>query len=195
VNLHAVLHSSGQRKYLTPAERKEFLPASEPALHFVRTFCGTPTHTGCRISEVLALSTDRVDIEGGLLIVESLKKKRRKGVLPRDPSPACLPRNTLMRFTIFAPSACGMGVYLWPWSRPTAWRRFCGVVEAAGKWLGHANRATTAIYTDATGSEENQRANKDVGLMPRGMSEPRRAMRAAPPERDSDHECHSRHLP
>ncbi len=79
---------------------------------------------------------------------------------------------------------------LWPWSRTTAWRRVSEVMEAAGlggihatpkglrhgfgikavtsevplnmtqKWLGHSRIATTAIYTNATGPEEKQIAER-----------------------------------
>jgi integrase len=184
--------SNGQRKYLTPAERQDFLIASESALHCVRTFCGTLAHTGCRISEALALTADRVDIEGGLLIVESLKK-RRKGVyraIPVPPSFLEILDEIHDLRAVRRSEDCGRGVYLWPWSRPTGWRRVCGVMEAAGisglhatpkglrhgfgikavvsnvplnmaqKWLGHANLATTAIYADATGPEEKQLAER-----------------------------------
>ena len=45
--------TNGHRKYLTPAERQDFIRASEAALDQIRTFCGTLVHTGCRISEAL----------------------------------------------------------------------------------------------------------------------------------------------
>ena len=51
----------GQRKYVTPAERKGFLLAAAAAPEDVRTFCGTLVYTGCRISEALALTAARVD--------------------------------------------------------------------------------------------------------------------------------------
>src|ERR1700690_1017386 len=70
---------SGKRKYLTPAEREGFLRAAESAPQSVRTFCATLAHTGCRISEALALTAARVDVGGGVVVFESLKK-RRKGI-------------------------------------------------------------------------------------------------------------------
>src|SRR5277367_6442367 len=77
---------NGRRKYLTPAERQDFIRASDDALKHIRTFCGTLAHTGCRISEALALTADRVDIDDGVLVIESLKK-RRKGVYRAIPVP------------------------------------------------------------------------------------------------------------
>ncbi|MGH7972258.1 MAG: hypothetical protein ACREIC_26400 [Limisphaerales bacterium] len=53
---------AGQRKYLTPAERRQFLRAAENAPLTVRTFCATLAHTGCRLSEALALTAARVDV-------------------------------------------------------------------------------------------------------------------------------------
>ena len=49
-----------ERKYLMPGERDAFLQAADDALREVRTFCGTLAYTGCRISEALALTADRV---------------------------------------------------------------------------------------------------------------------------------------
>src|SRR6202167_1542445 len=77
---------AGQRKYLTPAERREFLGAAENAPRAVRTFCATLAHTGCRISEALALTAARVDVGGGVLVFERLKKRRR-GIYRAAPVP------------------------------------------------------------------------------------------------------------
>jgi integrase len=57
----------GQRKYLTPTERAEFLKAAKVAPESVRTFCATLAYTGCRISEALALTAARVDLSDGVL--------------------------------------------------------------------------------------------------------------------------------
>jgi integrase len=55
----------GHRKYLTPAERDAFLKAADDAeVREVRTFCATLAYTGCRISEALALTADRIDLKG-----------------------------------------------------------------------------------------------------------------------------------
>jgi integrase len=77
---------NGHRKYVTPAEGHEFLKAAEAAQRQVRTFCGTLAYTGCRISEALALTGDRVDLIDGVVVIESLKK-RRKGIYRAAPVP------------------------------------------------------------------------------------------------------------
>jgi integrase/recombinase XerD len=183
---------NGQRKYLTPAERQEFLRAAAAMPGAVHTFCCTLAHAGCRISEALALTADRVDIKDGVLVFESLKK-RRKGIFRAVPVPPDL-LDRLYRVhdlgTLHQRPDRGGGVRLWGWSRSTAWRRVGEVMQAAGiaglhatpkglrhgfgikavtsdvplnmaqKWLGHARLSTTAIYTNATGPEEKQIAER-----------------------------------
>jgi integrase len=182
----------GQRKYLTPVERTEFLQAAKDAPEVVRTFCWTLAYTGCRISEALALTAARVDLGDGVLVIESLKK-RRKGVYRAVPVPPpfldALDLAHDLRTARRQPDG-GAGVRLWQWSRATAWRRVCDVMEAAGitglhatpkgfrhgfgikavasnvplnmaqRWLGHAQLSTTSIYLDAVGAEEKQIAER-----------------------------------
>src|SRR4051794_23271755 len=81
--LHTV---DGARKYLTTGERDAFLRAAEQADRQVRTLCMTLAFAGCRLSEALALTVDRVDLVAGLLVLESLKK-RRSGIYRAVPVP------------------------------------------------------------------------------------------------------------
>lgn len=77
----------GHRQYLTPGEREAFLKAAADAEdRFVRTFCGMLAYTGCRVSEALELTADRVDLKDGVIVFESLKKRRR-GVYRPIPAP------------------------------------------------------------------------------------------------------------
>jgi len=177
--------ASGQRKYLTPLQRQSLLDAAEKASPKVFTFCGTLVHSGCRISEALALTGNRVDVPAGVVIVESLKK-RRKGVFRPVPVPPSLlsTLDAVHDLTELAEER------LWKWSRTTAWRRVKEVMVVAGihglyatpkgvrhgfgvkavlenvplnmtqKWMGHARIETTAIYADAVGPEEQQIARR-----------------------------------
>lgn len=177
--------ASGQRKYLTPLQRQCLLDAAEKAPPQVFTFCGTLVHSGCRISEALALTGNRIDVSAGVVIVESLKK-RRKGVFRSVPVPPCL-LATLDAVHDLSQLAEGR---LWKWSRTTAWRRVKEVMDAAcihglyatpkgvrhsfgvkavvenvplnmaQKWMGHARIETTAIYADAVGPEEQRIAER-----------------------------------
>jgi integrase/recombinase XerD len=176
---------SGRRKYLTPMERQEFLNAAEDAAPAVRTFCETLAHSGCRISEGLALTRERCDIRAGVLVFESLKK-RRKGIYRAVPVPPDFLEHLK---DVHRLSALGEG-RLWPWSRSTGYRRIKEIMCAAEikgvhatpkglrhgfgikavtsevplgvtqKWLGHADIATTAIYTNCVGPEERRIAER-----------------------------------
>ena len=79
----------GHRLYLTSSERAAFRSAAEAALREVRTYCWTLLYTGCRPSEALALTADRVDVQAAVLTFES-KKKRRPGLYRAVPVPAAL---------------------------------------------------------------------------------------------------------
>lgn len=182
----------GHRKYLTPSERQDFLRAALCMPPRVHTFCATLAYAGCRISEALALTADRVDVREGVLVFESLKK-RRKGVYRAVPVPPDFLDILSVAHdfgTLHRQPERGRLVRLWPWSRSTAWRRVFEVMELAGvaglhaspkglrhgfgikavtsevplnmtqKWLGHARLATTSIYTDAIGPEEQRIAER-----------------------------------
>ena len=66
----------GERKYLNADERKRFL-AALPVLENEadRLFCELIYWTGCRISEALAITPFNVDIDEGVIIIRSLKKR------------------------------------------------------------------------------------------------------------------------
>ena len=125
---------AGQRKYLTAEERTAFLKAAKSADRAARTFCMTLAYTGCRISEALVLTADRVDLSGNVIVFESLKKRRR-GLFRAVPVPAVvLDALDLVHGLREAQRARddGKSVRLWPWGRATAWRRVSEVMQRAG---------------------------------------------------------------
>jgi integrase/recombinase XerD len=129
----ALLTVDGARKYLTTGERDAFLRAAEQADRQVRTLCMTLAFAGCRLSEALALTVDRVDLVAGLLVLESLKK-RRSGIYRAVPVPPALLEALDLVHGI---------------------RELQGLpLNSVQKWLGHAQLTTTAIYADAVGEEE-----------------------------------------
>jgi len=89
------LHTAdGTRKYLTAGERDAFLRESDLADRPVRTLCMTLAYTGCRLSEALALTADRVDLAAGVLVFESLKAPHRDfSQRACTPCPARYPRH------------------------------------------------------------------------------------------------------
>ena len=177
---------AGRRKYLTGSEREAFLraAANDPRPD-VRTFCETLVHTGCRLSEALQLTAERVDANAGVLVFECLKK-RRKGIYRSVPVP-----QGLLDGLAAAHDLGALGDRrLWNWSRTTGWRRVLEVMAAAGiegphatpkglrhglaiagiasgvplnliqRWLGHSRLEITSIYADAVGPEERQIAER-----------------------------------
>lgn len=176
--------SSGHRKYLTLAEGRRYLEASRLLPVREAVFCRTLLWTGCRISEALELEGQRLDFEGGRLIIRSLKRHHRGQASEHAPArfrivPVPQP---LMDELLFL--AQGQGGLLWPWSRQAGWRLVKWVMDEAGicgvhacpkglrhhfglmavaagvppslimKWMGHAKLETTMIYLDVMDGEE-----------------------------------------
>lgn len=173
---------NGQRKYLTAYERSRFLAAAQNCPNKkLATLCLTLVHTGCRVSEALALTAGAVEPLAGFVAIRSLKK--RGGVLIRE-----IPIPTHLVEMLSATHGVGVfhpGRRLWSWSRSRAWRLIKALMRDAGitdgpqqspkglrhgfgvhairsgiplnlvqRWLGHASMATTSIYLQVMGDEE-----------------------------------------
>ncbi|MCY4501802.1 MAG: site-specific integrase [Alphaproteobacteria bacterium] len=170
------------RKYLTADERQRFLAAvahvKKPA---DQTFVLTIAHTGARVSEVLALRAIDVDLAAGAVRIRTLK--RRIEHWREVPIPPELARDLEMVHYLREASPRRVKEPLWPLSRATAHRKVVAVmrmarIEGLQAWpkglrhgfgiaavaagvplptiaavLGHADIATTAIYTTAVGVE------------------------------------------
>lgn len=150
----------------------------------VLAFCWLLCETGCRISEALSLTPARIDAAAGVIVIESLKKKQ-SGIFRAIPVSSALLRH-LRRLTAAIPK----DQRIWPWCRMTGYRRVKEAMQRAGvtgpqaspkglrhgfavaaigsgvplnlvqRWLGHADMATTAIYTYAVGDEERKLAQR-----------------------------------
>lgn len=172
----------GNRKYLTARERLAFVYAASKEATPISTFCLTMAFTGARISEVLALTTNRIDVADEAIIFETLKQ-RRKNVFRAIPIPRRL-------VPLLASYSVGKSGPLWPWGRTTGWKITKAVMHKAGiaeslckpkalrhafaveagqkgiplnivqRWLGHARIETTAIYASAVGDEERNLARR-----------------------------------
>lgn len=181
--------SQGQRKYLNAAERKAFLTAAVLQPRETRTFCLVLYYTGCRISEALALTPERVDFLEATLTFECLKR-RQTGVFRSVPVPNQLIDTLDLVHGLRELPPHQKNQPLWPWSRMTAYRKIKAVMKAAQldgikatpkglrhafgiaanqkqiqlnmvqKWLGHADIKTTAIYSEAIGQEERNLAKR-----------------------------------
>src|SRR4051795_13011103 len=132
--MNTLYDQDGQRKYLTPAERDAFLMAAdESEVREVRTFCATLAYTGCRISEALALTVDRIDLKDGAIVIESAKKRQRGVYRPVPVPPAFLDMLNMVHNVRAAQKHRdrGKSVRLWEWSRTKGWYVVCEVMKAA----------------------------------------------------------------
>jgi integrase len=174
----------GNRKYLNGSERRAFLRVAknEPdALR--RAFCLTLFHAGCRISEALNVTGERLDPANKAVVFETLKQRKR-GHFRAVPVPDSLVE-LFRQVTPAEPSS-----RVWNFSRPTAYRLVKDCMAKAGviggmaspkglrhgfavaclaqkiplttvkKWLGHARLETTAIYLEVSGDEERELAKR-----------------------------------
>ncbi len=170
---------NGRRKYINAEERRRILEVLSGIPSDERAFCLTLMLLGLRISEALALRPEDVQFEEGIVAVRCLKK-RGTVVVREVPAPPEL----LSALKGLAEGHEDPQERFWLWSRVSAWRVVKTVLRAAGvrgdhampkgfrhgfgvhavrsgvpldliqRWLGHADIATTAIYTHVMGSEE-----------------------------------------
>lgn len=183
-NTACLYDHAGRRKYLTGAERGRFLNAAaasnDPRNH---TLCLVIAHTGCRISEALRITRAHIQREGAVVSIVSLKKRGRFVVreipvpvevirildlvhdlasLDADEPLWRMGRTTAWRHikTVMAAAEVRSGTA----ATPKGLRHAFGVLgvqkgvplNLIQRWLGHADIATTAIYTNALGSEERE---------------------------------------
>lgn len=176
--------SSGSRKYLNAHERGRALAAALQLAPDQALFALTLAWTGARVSEVLALTVSSFQIECGTVAIRTLKRRRHHVREVPIPPKLILALNRHFHLTALQRDPRHADHRLWPWSRTTAWRLIkrimaaCNIVGGqacprglrhafgvgslqAGvplnlvqRWLGHARISTTAIYADASGSEE-----------------------------------------
>jgi integrase len=176
--------ATGNRKYLTQAERARFIATAKACIRVeLRTLCLTLAYTGCRISEALALTAGTIESGAGFIAFRSLKK-RGATVIREVPVPGDL----LNALESVHQLSCGRSAErLWSLSRSRAWqlvklvmvdakiepgihatpkglRHGFGIhaiqsgvpLNLVQRWLGHARMETTAIYLQALGAEERQ---------------------------------------
>lgn len=176
---------NGSRKYLNAAERKAYFRAVEGETDILkRSFCLTLLLTGCRISEALNLTRDRVDLSDKCVVLETLKRRKR-GMYRVVPVSDDL-------LSLLSEVTRGMepAERLWKFSRTTGYRTVKRLTLSIGitgkmnspkglrhgfgvacvgnkiplsaikKWLGHARLETTAIYLDVSGEEDRDLASR-----------------------------------
>lgn len=169
----------GRRLYLRSEETRRFLRAASGVDVETRAFCQLLAFTGCRLSEALELTADRLDRDAGTVMFRTLK--RRRVTYRAVPVPAWLVEDL---------ASLKRDGRLWPWCRQTGWRRVRSVMASAAidgphaspkglrhafgmanaehnvppgltqRWMGHARLETTTIYQQARGHEERAFAKR-----------------------------------
>ena len=117
----------GNRKYLNATERRAFarVVQNEPdALR--RAFVLTLFHCGCRISEALNVTGERVDLANKAVTFETLKR-RRTGLFRAVPIP-----DSLVELLAQVVPPAGASARVWNFSRPTAYRLVKDYMARAG---------------------------------------------------------------
>lgn len=172
----------GQRKYLSHSERERFLEAAGSLPVERLLFCVVLFETGCRISEALQLTVERIDHGEGVLVFKTLKRRD-----PDEQRSVLIPTELLEDMKVFTKASKGR---IWTFSRRTAWRIVKSVMAEAGiegaqacpkglrhgfaiacirenvpiktiaQWMGHADEKTTMIYLNAVGEEEREFAKR-----------------------------------
>lgn len=109
----------GHRKYLNASERERFKAASNEAERHERIFALMLYHTGGRISEILSLRHQDIDLDNGSVRIHTLKR-RKKGIYRDIPLPHEFIRSIDDVYGIRAGKKSSEP--LWSFSRTTGWR-------------------------------------------------------------------------
>jgi len=124
--------TDGRRLYLNAEERAAFLGAAATGVPKNRLFAETLHYTGCRLSEALARTPERIDLAEKRIILNSLKK-RREDVYRSVPVPADFLTRLELTFGLRQAQKRPKkkAERLWTWSRVRGWQIIKGIMEAA----------------------------------------------------------------
>jgi len=179
---------AGGRKYLTREEHIRFLLAADQAPRDVRAFCHTLGWSGCRISEALALTAERVDVAAGTITFETLKK-RRTGVFRAVPVPPELATMLDLVFGLRGLRGPAAKLPLWSWSRATAWRR---IKEVLPRPASRARRPAPRGCATPWASPRSDRASRSTWCSA-GWATPSSPPRRSTPRRSARRNAASPH--
>ena len=142
----------------------------------MRTLCGVLHTTGCRVSEALALTPERVDLASRAVVFETLKKRRR-GVYRAVPVPPGLLDQLDLVHGLREAQKRGKGHAdrpLWPWSRMTAWRQVKAVMAAGPHRSPKGLRHGYGVHAISSGVSLNCSASGGARAIPGTGTAPRR---------------------
>ena len=122
----------GRRLYLNGEERAAFLRSTALQPPAPRLFAETLYYTGCRLSEALELTPQRIDLSESRITLRSLKK-RRSDVFRVVPVPKDYLDRLELTFGIRQAQRRqnAKDVPLWSWSRVRSWQIIKEIMVAA----------------------------------------------------------------
>jgi site-specific recombinase XerD len=127
-----LLDTEGRRLYLNAEERTAFLKSARTQDPVHCAFAELLHFTGCRISEALEVTPERIDLSDNKVILRSLKK-RREDVYRAVPLPPeyvdSLQRTFSLRQAQKRQKA--KSERLWPWHRQYGWQLIKNIMRAA----------------------------------------------------------------
>ena len=133
--------AEGGRLYVSADERARFLTAAAEESREHRVFCHLLHYTGCRPSEGLELTPQRVLLNENTIVFHTLKKRKydsqgreKKPQYRHIPVPERLIEQLDLLFDLrcLINSKQSQNTPLWTMSRPTAWRMVKRVMARAG---------------------------------------------------------------
>ena len=133
---------NGKRKYLTSDERERFLTqANQHERGEVRTLCLVMAYTGCRISEALELTADKIDLSAKSIVFRTLKQRERMTYRAVPVPDSVLDALDLVHRVRKAQKSKGSRkkTKLWSWGRTQATKHICNMMEQAGITGAHAS--------------------------------------------------------
>lgn len=182
-----IFDDQAARKYVSVAEYKAFLRVADRMAPRIRALCYVIALAGCRISEAVSLTHANLDAERGVIIFRTLKRRRlcfravpvphavlaMLADLPTRHSDRLFPmhRTTAYRHVKLVMHISGItGRH----ASPKGLRHSYGIRSAESsvplpviqRTMGHASPATTLIYMDAAGIEEQRRFVSRTWLLP-----------------------------
>ena len=107
------------------------MQAASTAYRPIRTLCGVLHYTGCRISEALQLTPQRVDLTAETITFRSLKKRGKVVYRAVPVPPDFLDVLNMVHGIREARGTERERQPLWGYSRTTAWRRVREIMDAA----------------------------------------------------------------
>ena len=125
--------SDGNRLYLTSQERDDFIAYARKQRPEERTLAETLAYSGCRISEALETTPQRIELDEGRIVLRSLKK-RREDVFRTVPVPSeYLDTLNMVHGIREARKAKKYRTTpLWSWSRQHSYEIITGLMKGAG---------------------------------------------------------------